>query len=223
MHYGPKGSSEEGFGCAMLVRYIFKTVMGFDTVGSCYNFAGDCLGQSVNQGGKFRFISASEALPGDAVLYGAAGYDGTDYDDYGHIALYIGNGKVIGAMGSGKPGQPGYLNIGVSETTVSKQNIGGVTRYIRCKQLDGDTPSPTPTPTEVSPVNKTVTVRSATLNVRDKPSTKTGAIKAQYKKGETVVIDGVAFGDDGYMWGHYIGASSGKDRYIALGSMELAR
>lgn len=72
-------------------------------------------------------------------------------------------------------------------------------------------------------VKKRVTVRTDFLRVRDAPSTKTGKEVARYSKGESVTIDSVVLGDDGYAWGHYIGASSGKDRYIALGMMENAR
>lgn len=73
------------------------------------------------------------------------------------------------------------------------------------------------------PVNKIVTVQSDFLRVRDKPSTKTGKEVARYTKGEKVTIDNLIPGDDGYMWGHYIGRTSGKDRYVALGFMENAR
>jgi cell wall-associated NlpC family hydrolase len=73
------------------------------------------------------------------------------------------------------------------------------------------------------PMQKTVTVRCERLAVRDRPSTSTGAVVAWYAKGDKVAIDGVEIGTDGYMWGHYVGASSKKDRYIALGSAELAR
>lgn len=73
------------------------------------------------------------------------------------------------------------------------------------------------------PVNKTVTVKTDFLRVRDAPSTKTGKEVARYSKGDTVTIDSIVLGDDGYAWGHYIGASSMKDRYIALGMLENAR
>ncbi len=73
------------------------------------------------------------------------------------------------------------------------------------------------------PVNKTVTVQADRLAVRDRPSTSTGVVVAWYAKGDKVAIDGVEIGADGYVWGHYVGASSKKDRYIALGSAELAR
>jgi hypothetical protein len=79
------------------------------------------------------------------------------------------------------------------------------------------------------PVNKTVTVQSDFLHVRDQPSTKTGKLvmscgkEVRYAKGDKITIDAMIPGDDGYVWGHYIGGSSGKDRYVALGTMELAR
>jgi len=218
MHWGPKGSAIPGWGCAMFVAWCHQQVFGTDYYGSCWNFAGDALGsKTLNQGGgQFRFVSASEAKPGDCVLYGAAGYDGRDADDYGHIALYIGNGRVIGAMGRGVPGASNYLNIGISETAVSKQNIGGVTRYIRCTRL-----SDTTTDKEAFPVTETVTVKSDSVNVRTAPSTKTGKVVASYAKGDKVNIDGVVLGD-GYVWGTYIAASSGKRRYVALGPTSIA-
>lgn len=59
------------------------------------------------------------------------------------------------------------------------------------------------------------------INVRDFPSTTLGTIVTHYEKGETCVIDGiVACG--GYCWGTYVGTSSGKRRYVALGDMDLA-
>lgn len=85
------------------------------------------------------------------------------------------------------------------------------------------------TTTEGFPVNKTVTVRSEYLHVRDAPSVRTGNLvksggkEVRYAKGDKVTIDAIIIGDDGYAWGHYIGGSSGKDRYIALGILELAR
>ena len=225
--YNSMDDGKKGYGCAMLVCACLNAVLGTRYYGSCWSLWGDAIGapQYNEGGGEFEVISAKDALPGDVVMYFKPDVNIGYSTNASHAALYVGDGKVIGAYGYGTIGTSYYMPGGsVRRTTVAYQSLGGSIQYIRCKRLKGDVPTPTPTPTtEVFPVNKTVTVRSATLNVRDAPSTKTGAIKAQYRKGETVVIDGVAFGDDGYMWGHYIGASSGKDRYIALGSMELAR
>lgn len=64
---------------------------------------------------------------------------------------------------------------------------------------------------------KTVTFHD-TVNVRTAPSTHADIV-SQYHKGEFVTIDGVAI-EDGYSWGHYIGAASNKDRYVALGKTD---
>ena len=244
-YYSMNYSAEEGFGglgthyvgagwgCAQFVAYCLNTVLGTEYVGSCYNYAGDALGVSdrdyTQGGGEFEFVEARDAQPGDAVLYAQAGHDGTDYDDYGHIALYVGGGEVIGAMGGGKPGQSGYLNIGISRTSVAKQSLGGPIRYVRCRRLRGNAKTPSTgnqssyaDTGEMVWVKQKVTVRSSTLNVRDKPSTKTGAIKAEYRKGDVIYLDGLVLGD-GYVWGSYVGATSGKRRYVALGDLELAQ
>lgn len=230
MHEGPRGSAVEGWGCAMFYAWCLNEVLGTGYYGSCYNFAGDALGHDDYDqgGGEFEFVSALDAQPGDAVIYGAAGYDGTDSDDYGHIAMYVGGGNVIGAMGRGKPGDANYLNIGISETPVSKQSLAGVTRYIRCKRLASESARPKSPSTgsytteEMVWVNQKVTVRTDTLNVRDRPSVKTGAIKAQYRHGDVIYLDGIVLGD-GYVWGSYKGATSGQRRYVALGDLELAQ
>ena len=54
------------------------------------------------------------------------------------------------------------------------------------------------------------------LRVRDAPTTK-GNIVTSYNAGQTVVLDDWYKSSDGYIWGRYTGASSGKLRYIAVG------
>lgn len=54
------------------------------------------------------------------------------------------------------------------------------------------------------------------LNVRSSPST-SASVVAQYKRGQTVVLDDWYTIADGYVWGRYTGASSGKRRYVAVG------
>jgi len=71
------------------------------------------------------------------VIYIAKGYNGRDYDDYGHVAMYVGDGRVIGAYGVGRPGEPGYMTGGsVRETTVEAQSLGGGWRYLRNTLID---------------------------------------------------------------------------------------
>ena len=236
MHTGPKGSGSEGFGCAMFDCWCWNQVLGTNYYGSCWNIWGDAIGApQYNQGGgEFEVIDESEAQPGDAVIYfkpGAAlGYS----TSASHTALYVGGGMIIGSWGTGTPGQAGYMAGGsVRRGTVSSQSLGGAYRFVRCKRLKGSAattkPSNTPTASTSAPANfklfrvsATVTVKSSSLNVRDKPSTKSGAIRAEYKKGGRVQLDNLVLGDDGYVWGSYIGSSSGQRRYIALGTTELA-
>lgn len=56
----------------------------------------------------------------------------------------------------------------------------------------------------------------ACLNVRDAPSL-SGEVVAQYSRGQTVTLDDWYNSTDGYIWGRYTGASSGKKRYVAVG------
>ena len=54
------------------------------------------------------------------------------------------------------------------------------------------------------------------LNVRDAPTIK-GKIITCYNAGDTVILDDWYTSKDGYIWGKYTGASSGKTRYVAVG------
>ena len=54
------------------------------------------------------------------------------------------------------------------------------------------------------------------LRVRDAPTIK-GNVITSYNAGQTVVLDDWYTSSDGYIWGRYTGASSGKLRYIAVG------
>lgn len=54
------------------------------------------------------------------------------------------------------------------------------------------------------------------LNVRDTPSL-SGSVVASYRKGQTVVLDSWYAIADGWVWGRYTGASSGRRRYVAVG------
>lgn len=54
------------------------------------------------------------------------------------------------------------------------------------------------------------------LNVRAEPST-SAEVVATYSTGDTVHLDGWSTTGDGWVWGRYVGASSGKHRYVAVG------
>lgn len=55
-----------------------------------------------------------------------------------------------------------------------------------------------------------------TLNVRDTPGL-SGSVVAKYHEGQTVELDDWYKSSDGYVWGRYTGATSGKKRYVAVG------
>nr|DAQ04674.1 MAG TPA: lysin [Caudoviricetes sp.] len=55
-----------------------------------------------------------------------------------------------------------------------------------------------------------------TLNVRDEPGL-SGSVVAKYHEGQTVVLDSWYKVADGYVWGRYTGATSGRQRYVAVG------
>ena len=74
--------------------------------------------------------------------------------------------------------------------------------------------TPTPYPPMVFGGTYCCTVNS--LRVRDAPTTK-GNVITHYNKGQLVVLDDWYKSSDGYVWGRYTGASSGKLRYIAVG------
>lgn len=57
-----------------------------------------------------------------------------------------------------------------------------------------------------------------TMNVRSEPST-SSSIVAEYKAGQSVYIESTA-NTNGYVWGSYTGASSGKIRYVALATSD---
>lgn len=54
------------------------------------------------------------------------------------------------------------------------------------------------------------------LRVRDAPTTKGNAITF-YNAGDIVILDDWYTTSDGYIWGRYIGSTSGKYRYVAVG------
>ena len=80
--------------------------------------------------------------------------------------------------------------------------------------------NPAPAPV-VSPAPTVVAtsyeVAVDSLNVRTEPSLK-GQVVASYGRGEKVVLDGWGAYADGFLWGRYIGASSGQPRYVAIGT-----
>ncbi len=116
-----------GWGCAMHAAQAYNDVFyggikpttwelpGF--YGSCWNLYGSALGES--GWGDYPLTLTDNPQAGDIVLYLSSSY-GTA-TDASHAAIYLGDGKVSGANGSGAwPNNRGY----VEETTVAAQSYG---------------------------------------------------------------------------------------------------
>ena len=73
---------------------------------------------------------------------------------------------------------------------------------------------------ELIKVDMIATIKTDSVAIRTQPSTKTGAIKGRYKRGQKVVFDRIAF-NAGYVWGSYVDLTSGQRRYVAIGPMSL--
>ena len=78
-------------------------------------------------------------------------------------------------------------------------------------------------PLEQLPKESTPTVKAGTyecvvswLNIRTNPSMSGKVIDEHYTRGERVNLDGYSVVADGYLWGRYKGAKSGKWRYVAV-------
>lgn len=83
--------------------------------------------------------------------------------------------------------------------------------------LDGEQPSPTPTPEPTENFGGTYKCMVSTLNVRNAPTLQGSTVVAQYHKGDYVVLEDQYYIEDGYVWGTYVGQTSGKHRYVAVG------
>ena len=142
----------------------------------------------------------------------------------GDLLLTERNGHVAMALGGGKLGE--FLR---SENHSTHGKVGdqdGGESVIRALYDDGwdcVLRYCGPEPEGVNETGQTVTgagrytvVSPDGLNVRAEPST-SAEIVASYSTGDTVALDGWTTTGDGWVWGRYVGASSGKRRYVAIG------
>lgn len=85
-------------------------------------------------------------------------------------------------------------------------------------EWDGSKSAPKPILCDV-----TVRVETDVLCIRSYPDANDdGNIVGVYGRGGTVALDGIVLPGTGHAWGTYIGGTSGKRRYIALGSTIIA-
>lgn len=141
--------------------------------------------------------------PGDLVFFG---YYDEDEDEYitGHVGISLGGWDMIDSIPNG----------GVQERTLYDNFVGGGWPF------EG---APGGEVWRMIPAKGTVRFKYGMV-VRDYPSTIDGnkiGDGIAYEAGETCNIDGIIL-NDGRVWGHYIGASSKKDRYVALTDEALA-
>lgn len=119
MNYGPKELGSTGFGCAMFVSYCYNQVLfngargddesGEGFYGSCNDFWGNVTNDGYDPKNKgFVEVSAEEAKPGDVVCYTEGSDPYASNDACEHVALYTGNGQIVGSWGSGYSG-PGVI------------------------------------------------------------------------------------------------------------------
>lgn len=136
-----------------------------------------------------------ELEPGDLVFFGDSPYDTF------HVGVSLGGWSMIDSVPSG----------GVQERTLYDTFVGG--GWPMDDYPDDDEPEEHALP---------LSVRFPTgVNIRDYPSTVRGAIVGEYEPGDTCNVRGVVFSEN-RIWGCYVGRSSGRVRYVALGTMDLA-
>lgn len=137
-----------------------------------------------------------ELKPGDLVFFG---YYDSDRDMYitSHVGISLGGRDMIDSVPNG----------GVQERELYGNFVGGGWPLVELPEDEG--------PLMLSAKGAVEFLYG--MNVRVGPSTDTEKVGdgIAYKAGETCNIDGIVF-NDGRVWGHYVGASSGKDRYVAL-------
>ena len=131
----------------------------------------------------------------------------------GHMGIALGNGKQADAHGD----EYGGIGYGASSGDQTGHEVEvrdlrtGVWKYIyRYKQTSASEP-----PFIAATFKVTIL---AECNIRSAPSmadsAKTGI---HYNPGESFVADGLTFAD-GHIWATYVGSTSGKRRYVSLGT-----
>jgi cell wall-associated NlpC family hydrolase len=144
---------------------------------------------------------ADALQPGDLVFYSPVG----DPERTGHVAIYAGGGKIIHA--NGHPVSCDPLSYGGWFTH------GGWP--LRELPDSGDSGG------EWFSVATLLRFRKRTP-IRSKPDgTNDGNIVGHYAAGDTCLIDRVYLNETDRVWGSYLGQSSGKRRYVSLGTHEV--
>lgn len=139
--------------------------------------------------------------PGDLVFFGSSPYVTS------HVGISLGGRDMIDSVPDG----------GVQQRTLYNSFVGGGWPF-------DFVPENTSGVTNWALIPHKGSVRfEFSMNVRDQPSIENGAVVARYGAGEILNVDGFVL-NEGYLWAHYIGSSSGKDRFVAIvGDFQFAR
>lgn len=132
--------------------------------------------------------------PGDLVFFGSS------RTNTGHVGISLGGWDMIDSIPNG----------GVQERTLYGTFVGGGWPMAELPDTGG----------EGFDVAKLLKFRKRTP-IRSKPDgTDDANIVGHYAAGDTCLIDRVYLNETDRVWGSYLGATSGKRRYVSLGTHE---
>lgn len=153
----------------------------------------------------------SKLKPGDLVFFGSKR---TNTNHVGVVSKAGSTPYIIDSTPS--------RGVAERKLPVSAGFVGGGWPMKSLPKEDATTTTTVPTvPTAKYDGDSTVfTVRTDSVAVRTAPSVKGGREVARYKRGDSIVFDRIVAAN-GYVWGSYVGASSGERRYVAIGKTSL--
>lgn len=192
--------------CVALIKNFYNLMTTVPTPFGARGNGKDVAQTLINQGYAIKLAKPQTG----AVL----SYPGTASNPYGHVALAISETEMVEQNSAYIP------NNGTNANGTYKPRIcairAGYTTIALPQGYYEDAPSTnTATSGSSTSFGGSYKVMVDTLNVRDKAST-SGAVKADYKKGQIVNLENTYYIADGYVWGTYI-SNSGVRRYIAVG------
>jgi hypothetical protein len=188
------------YDCSEMVRVCVNCALsGRDSGPIIFMYTGNEDEQLRAQGFTRMAFSASKVRRGDVLLV------------KGHTGVALGNGKQADAHGDEYGGITGPNRGDQTGHEVEVRDLRTSWTYIYRYQGGGEQVP------QFYAATIPVTV-AAECNIRTAPSMAGSAkLGVGYKPGESFVADGIVF-NDGHIWATYVGATSGKRRYVSLGN-----
>lgn len=184
------------YDCSEMVRVCVNCALsGRDSGPIIFMYTGNEDEQLRAQGFTRMGYSASKVKRGDILLVS------------GHTGVALGGGKQADAHGDEYGGITGPSR---GDQTGHEVEVRDLRSWTYIYRAPGDAAP------QLYAATIPVTV-AAECNIRSAPSMSTAAIVGHYSPGESFVADGVTFAD-GHIWATYLGSTSGKRRYVSLGS-----